>query len=368
MTENARVDRFLVEEETWARRVLTRASLAWWTASLSGRPRDYKRMESADRAVNRHYSRPAAYQRLVRLADASDLDPLTRRRLDRLRLAYRSKQAPVDILDRISGAEAKIQETYSVFRAQFDGHSATDNELEDVLRTSTDSARVREAWEARKQIGPIVADDLREITHLRNEAARAVGFPDYWHAQLQLDELDPDQLAETLEQVDRATRQPFQAMKSDLDRHLAQRFNVDVADLRPWHYGDPFFQETPEVFAPPADPLYADQDVVALAAETYRQLGFRNIDAILARSDLCCTSSATRSTRTGSIGPSCPTTCVMIRRAFSTKASPCFASSPPRARPGSRVWSVYPKHRRANWRRGWRRRRPPHSWHSYAGA
>ena len=286
MIEKARSDQFLVQEETWARRVLTRASLAWWTASLSGRPRDYKRMESADRAVNRHYSRPAAYQRLVRLADAPDLDQLTRRRLERLRLAYRSKQAPVDILDRITSAEARVQETYSVFRAQFDGHSATDNELEDVLRTSSDSDRLRAAWESRKQIGPVVADDLREITRLRNEAARAVGFPDYWHAQLLLDELDPDQLIETLEQVDGATRQPFLAMKTDLDRHLAQRFNVDPANLHPWHYGDPFFQETPEVFAPPADPLYADLDVVALAAESYRQLGFRNIDAILARSDL----------------------------------------------------------------------------------
>src|SRR5207244_2808985 len=113
---------------------------------------------------------------------------------------------------------ARIQETYSVFRARFDGHSATDNELEDVLRTSTDSARVRAAWEARKQIGPVVADDLREITHVRNEAARAVGFPDYWHAQLLLDELDPDQLVQTLEQVEAATHQPFQAMKADLDR------------------------------------------------------------------------------------------------------------------------------------------------------
>jgi len=286
MSENSRADQFLRQEETWARRVLTRASLAWWTASLSGRPSDYKRMESADRAVNRHYSRPAAYQRLVRLANVPALDALTRRRLDRLRLAYQSKQAPVEILDRITSAETQIQETYSTFRAQFDGHSATDNELEEVLRTATDSARVRTAWEARKQIGPVVADDLRQLARLRNEAARAVGFPDYWHAQLLLDELDPERLVETLNQVEAATRQAFQAMKSDLDGHLAQRFAIDPGKLRPWHYGDPFFQETPEVFAPPADPLYAEHDVVALAAETYRQLGFRNIDAILARSDL----------------------------------------------------------------------------------
>jgi peptidyl-dipeptidase A len=286
LSNRARADQFLGQEEAWARRVLTRASLAWWTASISGRARDYKRMETAERAVNRHYSRPTAFQRLVRLANAPDLGALTRRRLDRLRLPYHSKQAPVEILDRITRAEAEIQETYSTFRAQFDGHSATDNELEDVLRTSTDNVRVRKAWEARKQIGPVVADDLRQLAHLRNEAARAVGFPNYWHAQLRLDELDPERLVETLNQVEAATRQPFQAMKADLDRHLAQRFGVDPRDLRPWHYADPFFQETPEVFAPPADPLYAEQDVVELAAETYRQLGFRNIDAILARSDL----------------------------------------------------------------------------------
>jgi asparagine synthase (glutamine-hydrolysing) len=128
---------------------------------------------------------------------------------------------------------------------------------EEVLRTSTDSARVREAWEARKQIGPVVADDLRQIAHLRNEAARAVGFADFWHAQLLLDELVPEQLVDTLNQVEAATRQPFLAMKAQLDHHLAERFGVDPGDLRPWHYGDPFFQETPEVFAPPADPLFA---------------------------------------------------------------------------------------------------------------
>ena len=279
-------ERFLSEEETWARRGLTRASLAWWTASLSGRRIDYQRMESADRAVNRHYSRPKPYQRLLRLLEYPGLDALTTRRLFRLQLAYRSKQAPVEILDRITRAEAQVQETYSTFRAQFDGHSATDNELEDLLRASRDSERVKAAWEARKQIGPVVADDLRQLARLRNEAARAIGFADFWQAQLLLDELEPDRLLHTLNDVDTSTRKPFAAMKADLDRHLAQRFNLAQLDLRPWHYGDPFFQETPEVFAPPADPLYAERDVVGLAAETYRQLGFRNIDAILARSDL----------------------------------------------------------------------------------
>jgi hypothetical protein len=36
----SRALRLLADEEAWARRALTRANLAWWTASLSGRPVD----------------------------------------------------------------------------------------------------------------------------------------------------------------------------------------------------------------------------------------------------------------------------------------------------------------------------------------
>src|SRR5882757_4649111 len=89
----------LAQEESWARRALRRASLTWWTASITGRAVDYQRMESAERAVNRHYARPQTYLRLAHLVDApaSDFDALTRRRLHRLRIAYRAKQAPVEI-------------------------------------------------------------------------------------------------------------------------------------------------------------------------------------------------------------------------------------------------------------------------------
>jgi peptidyl-dipeptidase A len=276
----------LADEEAWARRELTRANKAWWTASLSGRGADYRRMEAADRAVNRHYARPTVARRVERLRQDADLDALTRRRLQRLALTYRAKQAPIEILDRITRAEAAVQETYSTFRAEFEGHTSTDNELEDVLRASEDSRRVQAAWEARKQIGPVVGDELRELARLRNEAARAIGYVDHWHAALLLDELDPHALLTALDRVEVATRGSFRAMKVELDRHLAKRFKVAQRQLRPWHYSDPFFQETPEVFAPPADPLYAERDVVELAAESYRQLGFGNIDAILARSDL----------------------------------------------------------------------------------
>ncbi|MBV9174413.1 MAG: M2 family metallopeptidase [Chloroflexi bacterium] len=283
----ARVARVLAEEEKWSRRALPRAALAWWDASLSGRPADYRRMEAADRAVNRHYARTAPYRTIAALAGSAGLDTMTARRLERLKLAYLGRQAPVEILDRITAAESAVQETYSTFRAEFDGRRVSDNELEEILRTTDDSARAKEAWEARKQIGSVVGDEVRRLAELRDTAARATGFSDFWPSQLELDELDPEGLVKILDEVDRSTRAPFRAMKRDLDKQLVQRFRLkSTKQLRPWHYSDPFFQETPEVFAPPADPLFVEKDVVELAARTYRELGFPNIDAILARSDL----------------------------------------------------------------------------------
>lgn len=282
----ASAERFLTDEERWARPALRRANLTWWTASLSGRSRDYQCMEAAERAVNRHYSRPSAFRRVARLAQTAALDGVIRRRLERIQRTYQGMQTPRELLDRITALSTALQERYSTFRGTFEGQPVSDNVLEDVLRDARDSARARQAWEARKQIGAEVADDVRRLAELRNEAARTAGFADFWHQQLLLDELDPERLIRTLEAVDRATRGPFQAMKADLDNHLAERFGVAVAELRPWHYGDPYFQETPEVFAPPADPLYAERDVVEIACRTYHALGFPNIDAILARSDL----------------------------------------------------------------------------------
>src|SRR5919206_2679727 len=216
LNPSAQAEHFLAREEAWARRALRRASLAWWTASLSGRSRDYQRMEAAERAINRHYARTAPFERVGRLSRSRNLDALTRRRVERMRLAYQAKQAPLDLLDRVTTAEAAIQETYSTFRGEYDGRRVSDNELEDVLRTTTDAQQAKAAWEARKQIGGVVADDLRALAHMRNAAARAIGFETFWHQQLVLDELEPDDLLRTLDEVAKATEAPFKAMKTDL--------------------------------------------------------------------------------------------------------------------------------------------------------
>ena len=52
--------------------------------------------------------------------------------------------------------------------------------MKKILRESTDGDEVRRAWEASKQIGAQVADRVRRVVRLRNQAAQAMGFANYY--------------------------------------------------------------------------------------------------------------------------------------------------------------------------------------------
>jgi peptidyl-dipeptidase A len=126
---------------------------------------------------------------------------------------------------------------------------------------------------------------VRELARLRNEAARGLGYRDWFAFSLATDELDEQKLFDTLSEADRVTAEPFARWKAALDEKLASRFGCTVSELRPWHYADPFFQETPPDGAVDLDPLFAGEDVVALARRTFEGIGLE-VAGILERSDL----------------------------------------------------------------------------------
>src|SRR5436309_1679798 len=74
-------------------------------------------------------------------------------------------------------------------------------------------------------------------------------------------------------------------MKERLDQALAKKFKLPREALRPWHYGDPFFQSAPQAGLLDLDAFYSEKDLVALTIKFFDGLGLEIRD-ILARSDL----------------------------------------------------------------------------------
>jgi peptidyl-dipeptidase A len=262
------------------------ANLAWWDAAVTGDPKAYDRSSEMQLQIRRVYSDPKDFAFLKGLKQSKQVkDPLLARQLTVLYNAYLANQIEPALLKQIVELGTQIEKNFSTFRGAIDGKKVTDNEIKDILKEETVSAKRQEAWLASKQVGAAVAADLVRLVKLRNEAARKLGFDNYHTMALATGEQDVKELDKIFADLYRRTNKPFAKAKAELDQILAKKYGVAPAELMPWHYHDPFFQETPMVYDLDLDVYYQDKDVKKLAEQFYAGLDLP-VDAILARSDL----------------------------------------------------------------------------------
>jgi peptidyl-dipeptidase A len=263
----------------------TAVNNAWWDANCDASETTSRRRADAEMALSNALADPNAFAAIRDALGAPTADPLIARQLTLLQQSYAPNQVSPDLRQRIIELQTDIESRFARHRGTLDGEPIDDNAILDVLRTSTDSAHRRGAWEASKTVGAEVASDLLDLVRLRNEAARSLGFRDHFAMTLATTDFDEPRLFATLAEVDDITAQPFRALKEQLDARLAARFAVDTAALRPWHYDDPFFQSPPEAVGVDLDEYFAGADLDALTTRTFAGIGLEVRD-VIARSDL----------------------------------------------------------------------------------
>ena len=261
-------------------------NLAYWTASISGEAEDFERYSELDLQYKTLFTDTAEFNQLKKFQESGKItDPLLARQLTLLINAYTEHQIDSTLLKQITQLESQVENKFSVFRGSIDGKPVSNNEILDILKDESDSRKRQQAWEASKMVGAEIAEDLLELVRLRNQAAKKLGFENYYQMSLILTEQSEENLLEIFDKLKALTDEPFRKLKSELDAELARRCQIVPAMLRPWHYHDPFFQEAPMVFEVDLDQYYADTDVLELAKSFYAGIGLP-VDSILARSDL----------------------------------------------------------------------------------
>ncbi|MEW5926358.1 MAG: M2 family metallopeptidase [Gemmatimonadota bacterium] len=279
--------RAFVEELTATLAPLLREShLASWNAAVGEGDDAEERSARARAAVKHLYADPERAARVKGwLASGQVRDPLLRRQLVLLDLEYTGSQLPEETIEDLVRRSASLEQTFYTFRASLDGERVTNNVLLDVLRDERGSARRREAWEASKQVGREVAEPLRELVRRRNEAARSLGFDNFYAMELQLQELDEERLFRILDGLREESDPAFRRLRDEMDATLAERYGVPSEELRPWHWGDFFGQEVPSVSTVDLDGMFRDVDLERTAAEFFHGIGLP-VEDVLARSDL----------------------------------------------------------------------------------
>ena len=285
-TADEQMQNFITKHVKKIKPMAKETGLAYWDAANSGKPEDYNKVSKLQFEITRVYTDPVEFAFLKKMKESRQVtDQVLERQLDLLYNSYLTNQIDQDLLKQIIDLGTEVEKNFSTFRGTIDGKKVTTNEIKEILKTETDSEERGKAWLASKQVAPIVAKDIIKLVKLRNQAARTVGFENYHTLSLTTAEQDVKELDKIFSELYELTNEPFAKLKAELDSILAAKYGVSVDQLSPWHYHDPFFQETPLVYEIDLDSYYKDKEVKELSMKFYNGIGLP-VDSILAKSDL----------------------------------------------------------------------------------
>ncbi len=286
VTDQARA--FAQDYEARIAPVAKELNLAYWQATTMGDSEAFARAGELDLQLRQLQADPGAFAQLETwLADPliAEGDPLLRRQLQLIHAAYAPNQIDAELMARIVALSVEVEETYSTHRGAIDGEPIDANGIYEILLTSTDPELRRKAWEASKQVGPLVAEQLVELAKLRNQAAVQAGYPDFYQMKLMLNEQDPATVQALFADMAERSQAPFEQLKAELDAVLAERHGVAPEALMPWHYADPFFQEAPRISDRDLDAFYRGRSIEQISTAYFEGIGLE-VAPILERSDL----------------------------------------------------------------------------------
>lgn len=262
-------------------------NLAYWNAAITGKPEDWKKAEDLQLKMVQLFADTAKLATLeeIKLSGLID-DTLMARQLDVLYRQFLMAKADTAKLNEAVRMSTMIEQKYGNFRTELGGRKLSDNDVEEILRTSRDVNQQKEVWMAQKKIGSVVAEDVKKLVMLRNEIAKELGFKNYHSMSLTLSEEDPKEISALFEELDSLTRDSFAQVKGEIDDYFVKYYGLKSKDeLMPWNYQNRFFQEAPKIYETDLDVYYKDKNLETLTSAYFAGIGLP-IDGMLKNSDL----------------------------------------------------------------------------------
>lgn len=263
-----------------------KATVSSFDAKISGKEQDYKKSAEYQFQLGNLYTNKDDFKFLDKIKTKNKIkDEDLKRQLLIIYNTYKGSQLDPKKLEEIIQLQSNIENKFSTFRTKVKGKELTDNQVEELLKTSSDTDELKEAWLASKNIGRSVHSDIVKLVKMRNTAAKKIGFKNYHQMSLKLSEQDPNEIERLFNELDKLTRPAFVSLKKDIDKALSEKYKIPTSQLMPWHYQNRYFQEAPSIYSVDLDVYYKNKDIADLADDYYESIGLP-IDDIIDRSDL----------------------------------------------------------------------------------
>ncbi|MCX6154301.1 MAG: M2 family metallopeptidase [Candidatus Kapabacteria bacterium] len=264
----------------------TALNKAYFDASINSSPELWDKVTALQINFNNFLSNKENFKKIKDFKESALIkDSLVARQLTVMFNECTANQVDTAKLNKLSKMTSDLEMKYSNFRATVGSKTFSDNDVEETLKKSTDNKELQDVWTAHKLIGPLVADDIKNIIRLRNEIAKELGYTNFHTMSLKLSEQEPAQIEKLFDELDNLTRDAFASEKAKMDKILAARLSIKPEELMPWDYQNRYFQEAPKVYNLDLDVYFQKIDIVKTTEEFYKGLGMP-IEDLVAGSDL----------------------------------------------------------------------------------
>lgn len=133
-------------------------------------------------------------------------------------------------------ASTKQTEDLFGFDFQIDGKSVTTNEIDAILKTSTDLNKRLEAWRASKEVGKVLKDGLANLRDLRNKSVQPLGYDNYFAYQVSDYGMTTAELRDVCHDMISDLWPLYRELHTWARYTLAEKYGKPVPEMLPAHW------------------------------------------------------------------------------------------------------------------------------------
>jgi peptidyl-dipeptidase A len=233
-----RADRFLNLVNTSYQALYRVNSQAQWAALTDVSPLHDAAAEVAGNAYAAFNGNPAIINEAKSLLlRRNDLTDVTVRELEHVLLnAAEYPMTNPDLVAARVAAETAQASTLNSFEFTLHGKPVTVNQIDDLLKTSTDLDERKAVWETSKQSGKALRAGLIKLRDLRNGAAKELNYPDYFTLQVAGYGMTTEEMMKLNEDFMRDLRPLYLQLHTWAKYKLAEKYKQPVPKRIPAHW------------------------------------------------------------------------------------------------------------------------------------
>src|SRR5438034_3394296 len=233
-----RADQFLALANAGYQAVYRVNSEAQWTAVTDVTPEHDAAAEATGKAFAAFNGNAAIINEARELLmHQKELSEITVRQLKQLLLnAAEGPMTNPELVSKRVAAETKQASLMNGFEFKLNGQKITANEIDNKLEKSADLAERKAVWEASKEIGPALKQNLVALRDLRNGVAKEMKYPDYFSLEVAAYGMTTDEMLKMLDDWMATLRPLYLQLHTWAKYKLAEKFHQPLPKKIPAHW------------------------------------------------------------------------------------------------------------------------------------